>query len=131
MHIGIAAKDAEKAVRRLESLGLGLFEPMTSKPSFQDGETETETIGYLTKIGKTEIEVFQPPPGQALFKEFVQNKGEGIHHLGFLVDDLEAATAVLAKRGFSVLTRGKAPGTECVDYDIGLGGIVFQLIKRS
>jgi methylmalonyl-CoA/ethylmalonyl-CoA epimerase len=131
MHIGILAKDAEKALRRLESLGLGPFEAMTSKPSFQDEETETETIGYLAKIGKIEFEVFQPPPGQALFKEFVESKGEGIHHLGFLVDDLDASTTALAQRGFSFLTRGKAAGIEWADYDIGFGGIVFQLIKRS
>ena len=131
MHIGIAAKDAEKAVRRLESLGLGPFEAMTSRPSFWDEETETETVGYLAKIGNMEIEVFQPPTGKTLFKEFVESKGEGIHHLGFLVDDIEAATTALAQEGFSFLTRGKARGIEWADYDIGFGGIVFQLIKRS
>ena len=88
MHIGIIAKDAGKAVKRLESLGIGPFEPMTSKPSFQDKESENEPIGYLAKTGQMELELFQPPPGDAFFQGFIATKGEGIHHLGFLVDDL-------------------------------------------
>jgi methylmalonyl-CoA/ethylmalonyl-CoA epimerase len=130
MHIGIIAKDAGKAVQRLESLGMGTFELMTSKPSFQDKKSENEPVGYLAKTGQMEIEVFQPSPGDAFFHEFISTKGEGIHHLGFLVDDLEASIKALAEKGFSPLTRGKAEGTEWVDYDIGVGGIVFQLIKR-
>ena len=78
-----------------------------------------------------EIEIFQPPPWEVFFEGFLETKGEGIHHLGFLVDDLEAPVKALAKQGFSPLTRGKAEGTEWADYDIGLGGIIFQLIKRG
>jgi methylmalonyl-CoA/ethylmalonyl-CoA epimerase len=104
---------------------------MTSRPTFRDEETHNEPVGYLAKTGQMEIEVFQPPVGEALLEGFLATKGEGIHHLGFLVDDVETCVRALANKGFSPLTHGKTEGTEWVDHDFGLGGVIFQLINRD
>jgi methylmalonyl-CoA/ethylmalonyl-CoA epimerase len=130
MHIGILEKDVDQAAKRLESLGIGPFEPMTEKPAFEGKPAADRAKGLLAKIGDTEIELFTPPAGDPLWKEFVNSKVEGIHHLGFLVNDLDTEVAKLAKQEINTLTRGKSESTEWVDYDFGFGGTILQLLKR-
>ena len=131
MHIGILVKDADQTVKRLESFGIGPFAPMTEKPLFQDKPEGEKPKGFLAKIGDVEIEVFDPPKGEPLFKEFRANKGEGIHHLGFLVHDIDKEVAKLAQKDLKKLTKGTSESVEWVDYDSGIGGSIFQLIKRK
>jgi methylmalonyl-CoA/ethylmalonyl-CoA epimerase len=131
MHIGIIARDARKTVKRLEALGIGTFTQMRAKPSFDGKEMAAEPVGFLARIGEMEVEVFQPDPSQALFQAFLQSKGEGVHHLGFLVDDLDAAVVGLAKKGLKPLSRGKVNRAEWADFDSGLGDTILQLMKRG
>jgi methylmalonyl-CoA/ethylmalonyl-CoA epimerase len=130
MHIGILVKDVEQVAKRLESMGIGPFEPMTEKPSFENKPAADRAKGLLAKVGDTEIELFTPPEGDPLWKEFLKTKVEGIHHLGFLVDNLDTEVAKLAKNDITALTRGKSESTEWVDYDFGFGGTIVQLLKR-
>jgi hypothetical protein len=44
--------------------------------------------------GNTQIELIHPVRGEGLHVEFLAANGPGLHHLGFLVDDLDAAVAV-------------------------------------
>ena len=38
----------------------------------------------MFKMGSLEIELIQPLEGQSPHKEFLDSKGEGIHHIAFL-----------------------------------------------
>ena len=38
--------------------------------------------------------------------------GEGLHHLGYYVDDIEAAVAAMAERGYAVLQAGRGFGVD-------------------
>ena len=50
-----------------------------------------------------QIELLQPVRGEGLHVEFLASNGPGLHHLGFLVDDLDDVIAVGAARGFPKL----------------------------
>jgi methylmalonyl-CoA/ethylmalonyl-CoA epimerase len=45
------------------------------------------------RSGNVQIELLQPVRGEGLHVEFLASNGPGAHHLGFLVDDLEAVVA--------------------------------------
>ena len=50
------------------------------------------------------LELLEPVGGPSLWQEFLNEHGEGVHHLGFRVDDVGAAVAFLEdKRGRWVL----------------------------
>jgi len=48
----------------------------------------------FARSGNTQIELIQPVRGEGLHVEFLAANGPGLHHLGFLVDDLDAVIAV-------------------------------------
>jgi len=61
----------------------------------------------------------------------LETKGEGINHLGFLVDDIDREVAKLVKKGFKVISSGKfLTGGGFAYFDTGkVGGILFELIQ--
>jgi methylmalonyl-CoA/ethylmalonyl-CoA epimerase len=54
----------------------------------------------FARSGNIQIELLQPVRGEGLHVEFLASNGPGAHHLGFIVDDLEA---VVAGAGFERL----------------------------
>jgi len=104
-HIGIAVKDFEKSLKPyLQILGLNLH-----------GIEETEFLGSDYKVGflpvgETEIELVYTTSKTGLAADFIREKGEGIHHLAFEVDDIQAYYAELVKKGVKTLSEVK-PGS--------------------
>ena len=78
--IGIVVKNVEAALKCYEKLfGVALLPIVTSK-----------IIGAKLKIGllplaEIQIEHIQVLEGESLHSEFLEKKGEGLHHLGFLL----------------------------------------------
>jgi hypothetical protein len=56
-------------------------------------------IGFA-RSGNLQIELLQPVRGRGLHVEFLATNGPGAHHLGFIVDDLDAVVALGAAEGF-------------------------------
>jgi hypothetical protein len=56
-------------------------------------------IGFA-RSGDVQVELLQPVAGEGLHAEFLAARGPGAHHLGFLVDDLDAELAAAAGDGF-------------------------------
>lgn len=64
--------------------------------------TAALAIGFA-RSGNVQIEVIQPVRGPGLHAEFLAENGAGAHHLGFLVDDLDACVARGRDLGFARL----------------------------
>jgi hypothetical protein len=56
-------------------------------------------LGFA-RSGNMQIELLQPVRGDGLHVEFLAANGPGLHHLGFLVDDLDAVVALGEASGF-------------------------------
>jgi catechol 2,3-dioxygenase-like lactoylglutathione lyase family enzyme len=61
------------------------------------------------------IELLEPTEEGSPITHFLQ-KGGGIHHLCFEVDDIKSLTNALLEKGFQMV----CPPVECVGYDRGL-----------
>ncbi|MBI2856767.1 MAG: VOC family protein, partial [Chloroflexi bacterium] len=65
-------------------------------------------------------------------KEFLETRGEGLHHLGFFVTDLDNQINNLTRQGFQVTQGGKrltGGGFAYFDTD-KVGGVVLELVQR-
>lgn len=74
-------------------------------------------IGYA---GNSQIELIQHLSGKSVYKEFLDKKGEGLHHLGFIVPDHEKIIADFAANGFPVIQSGRIgnnPGVKFAYFD--------------
>ena len=61
----------------------------------------------ITQVGDVQLELVQPVDGPSIYKDWLDECGEGLHHMNFLVDDVDEAAEILAKEGFSSLQSGK------------------------
>lgn len=101
--IGIVVKDIEKTVQFYTSvLGLG---PWDIRDGEIQGDPKLGKPGHIVcrfaraKSGPIEIELVQPLKGESLYTEFLRDKGEGLHHLGFFVTDIDAELDRFAQKG--------------------------------
>ena len=133
--VGVIVRDLDKTIEYLKSLGIGPFGPKSREPIIEN-ELRGKPFDYRPKamfaqLGHVELELIQPPEGECVQREFLESKGEGIHHLGFFVDDLDKEVGKLTKHGFTVIQRGRRSNGGGYAYlDTGkVGGIFLELIQ--
>ncbi len=133
-HIGVVVRDLDKAVEHLESIGLESFRkppPMAGQPVFRGKPSDAKVKGLMTYIGGVELEVAQPVEGESSQQEYLDAKGEGLHHLGFLVDNLDKEVANLLKKGFKVMLKGEQKGEKWAYFETRIAGLILQLTEKS
>ena len=95
-HIGIAVRNLQEACEVYERL-LGVAPYKTE---------EVVSEGVLTaffKSGPNKIELLQATTEQSAIAQFIEKKGEGMHHIAFAVDDIQAEMKRLKGEGFTLL----------------------------
>jgi len=138
MHIGMVVKDMDKAIARFEALGIGPFKPRIlpadaretyrGKPFAPAQRVAIQT----TQIGNMELELIQPISGESPHREFLDQKGEGVQHLGFFVDDLREETERLTAAGSTVLLRSQFKSGGGVTYlDLDAAGLIVELVQTG
>jgi catechol 2,3-dioxygenase-like lactoylglutathione lyase family enzyme len=89
----------------------------------------------LANLGPTRIELIEQKAGDTVYAEFIRDHGYGVHHLGVLVDDMQAAVAEAQAAGYRVTMDGAGFGPDddghyaYLDTEEGLGTTV-ELIQR-
>ena len=61
----------------------------------------------LTRVGGVELELVQPLDGDSIYRDFIAERGEGIHHLQFKDDKVDDVAAVLSDQGFPCVQSGR------------------------
>jgi methylmalonyl-CoA/ethylmalonyl-CoA epimerase len=135
-HVGVIVKDMDKTIDYLSSVGIAPFVMPGGKKWIEvsfNGELHGKPAAWKVKIsnaklGNGELELLQPSGGPSLLQEFLDNHGEGLHHIGYITDNLERDIKALAKQGVKVLTSASAEGGGFAYFDTGVnGGIITEL----
>lgn len=66
----------------------------------------------LAQVGPTQYELIETVEGPNIYEEHLREKGEGLHHLGYHVDDIDDAIAAMAERGYALLQSGRGFGAD-------------------
>ena len=95
-HIGIAVKN-------LEDSNI-LFSKLFGQSPYKEEIVENEHVKTsFFQVGENKIELLEATQENSAIARFIDKKGEGIHHIAFDVDDIEAEIKRLKKEGFTVL----------------------------
>jgi len=136
VHIGVVVRDMNKTIERLAALGIGPFKPRILPPDAQEkyrGKPfmpSQRVAIQITQIGNMELELIQPIDGESPHQEFLDKKGEGIQHLGFIVDNLEEAVKHLTAEGSSILLTSQFKGGGGVAYlDLNAADLIVELVQ--
>ena len=138
-HASIIVRDMNEAIKFYETLGIGPFPPTIGPEGVPlSGQTVrgkqsdyTMDLRYAKGgVGGLNFELVQPLEGESIYKEFLEKKGEGVHHLAFVVDDLDKEIAEMAERGFKVIQTGQTARGKFAYFDTdAVGGVVTELIQ--
>ena len=104
-HLGIAVSNLEASNKVFEKLlGVGPYK-----------EEEVASEGVKTsffKAGPNKIELLEAIDPSSPIAKFLEKRGEGLHHVAFAVEDIEAEIKRLVKEGFRVLNTTPKKGAD-------------------
>lgn len=125
-HIGFVVKDVEKVKEYYSSvLGVGLWR--VREVQGIAGVKRGKPIGdhrfkvAIAEVGETRIELIEPIEGDTVWQEFLDSKGEGIHHVSFgQVDNYREEIEKWKKHGIEVLQEDRMYVYMDTTEDIGM-----------
>lgn len=84
-------------------------------------------------LGGVTLELIEPIGGPSTWSEFLERHGGGIHHVAFVVDDVESAVRALQDLGGELVQRGDFEGGSYayVDARGSLGAIIELLTFKK
>ena len=95
-HIGIAVKNLEESVRFYTDLiGLKLL-------GYETVESEKVRVAFL-EIGETRLELLEATSPESPIAQFIEKKGEGIHHIALQVDNSVERLDELKEKGIRLI----------------------------
>jgi len=124
-HIGIAVRSIE-AASIYEALGLQVDHVETV-------ESQGVKTAFLS-VGDSNLELLEPTNPDSPVARYIEKRGEGIHHLCFRVDDIDAHLQRLAAAGYRLINESSVPGAHgcrvAFLHPSAGGGVLIELSER-
>ena len=96
-HIGIAVRNLDASLKAYASIGL--------RPTMREElPAEGVKIAFLP-AGEAHLELLEPLSADGVIARFLENRGEGLHHIALAVDDIEAAMQRARSAGLAVIDK--------------------------
>ena len=102
-HIGIAVHNLDEAATRLGGL-LGLDR------GHRYDLPEWKVSALFMPVGDSNLELLKPHEADSNVGKFLAKRGEGLHHLCFEVEDIEASLREFEKQGAKLIDQKPRPG---------------------
>ena len=95
-HVGIAVKNLKDSV--------DLFSRLLQIDEVEHEVVESQRVNLaFFRLGEASIELTASTDPESPIAKFIGKRGEGVHHLSFEVDDIEAELARLRSDGFQLI----------------------------
>ena len=127
-HIAVVVKDIDRAVKFYTSIGIGPFKDYPPLKEYVKINVPDE-IGFhnlkmkIAQIGPIELQLIEPGEGKTIHKDFLEKRGEGVYHLGFVVDDVDRSETEVRNMGLKVIASGRR--------EDGSGFSYFDTVKKA
>lgn len=126
-HIGIAVKNL--------SASIPLFEKLLDTLCYKTEIVETEKVKTaFFKTGDTKIELLESQSQDGVIAKYIEKRGEGLHHIAFAVENIEAEMERLVNAGFQLLNTIPKIGADdklvCFLHPKGTNGVLIELCQE-
>ncbi|MHC1566637.1 MAG: methylmalonyl-CoA epimerase [Candidatus Syntropharchaeia archaeon] len=127
-HIGVAVKDLEKALSvYTDALGL------------EAGETEVveeqKVKTTFVTVGESHIELLESTDPSGPIARHIEKRGEGIQHIAFRVDNIEAALERVKEKGIKLIDEkpriGAGGAKIAFLHPKDTNGVLIELCERK
>ena len=124
-HIAVAVPELEEALKSWRDvLGIEL-------QRIEEVHSRKSKVAFLP-VGDTEIELVQPTSDDSGVAKFIAERGGGMHHLCFEVDDCTATMQELREKGVRLLSEQpiELPGRKMAFiHPKSTGGVLIELYE--
>jgi methylmalonyl-CoA/ethylmalonyl-CoA epimerase len=124
-HVGVAVKSIDEMLAIYSKIGG--FEVKRTEVAGQKAKIA------LLKAGETSVEFLEPTSDDSTLAKFIRERGEGLHHIAFEVEDITKTTEELRARGFRFIydkpADGKFGSKVNFMHPKSTGGILVELTQ--
>ena len=107
-HIGIAVKSLDEAIP--------FYEKMLGSKCYSIEEVKDQKVKTaFFKIGQTKIELLESTDPEGPIGKHIEKRGEGIHHIAYAVEDIEAQMKEAEENGIRLIDQQPRKGAEGLD----------------
>ncbi len=126
-HLGIAVKELANSIP--------LFEQLLNTPCYKTEGVESEGVNTaFFQTGDSKIELLEATNATSAIAKYIEKKGEGIHHIAFEVENIEAEMKRLSALGFEVLNERPKEGADnkliCFLHPKTTNGVLIELCQE-
>ncbi len=115
--VGLVVRDIEKSAKHYAELfGMEIPRIILTAPEseahtrYKNAPTQARAKLAFFDMGSLSLELIEPVGGPSTWKDFLDEKGEGVHHLAFRVKGTDAVTRGLENKGIPVVQQGDYTG---------------------
>lgn len=126
-HIGIAVNSLSKAVP--------LYEKLLNSQCYKTETVASEQVSTaFLSTGNTKIELLESLTADGVIANYINKRGEGIHHLAFAVPDIYAEMERLKEAGFVLLSETPKKGADnklvCFVHPKSCNGVLVEICQE-
>jgi methylmalonyl-CoA/ethylmalonyl-CoA epimerase len=137
--IGIVVRNLQKSVDNYwATLGIGPWSivrigpPLLRDVTMRGKPVEASMLAAIAQSGSIQLELIEPLEGPSTWKEFLEERGEGLHHVQSLVQDPDVVFAAFRELGVDVLMSGRIGDNIFYYMDTEpLLGIIYEFVGRT
>ncbi len=114
VQVAIVTRDIEASAKRWAAvLGMPVPSVTTTRPGeevkvvYKGKPSSGRAKLAFFRLGQVVLELIEPVGGDTSWRQFLDEHGEGVQHLGFQVENLDEAIARAARMQMPVLHRGR------------------------
>lgn len=127
-HIGIAVKHLSSSIP--------LFEKLLNTPCYKTEAIESELVNTAFFLkGENKIELLEAYSPESPIYKFIEKRGEGMHHIAFEVEDIEAEIKRLVSEGFILINETPKEGADnkmiAFLHPKSTNGILVELVMEK
>jgi methylmalonyl-CoA/ethylmalonyl-CoA epimerase len=127
-HVGIAINDLQVGVERYRK-AFGV-EPVHRETVEEQGVEEV-----LFRVGTSYVQLLRALGPDTPVGRFLAKRGEGVHHVGYRVANVEAILSRLREAGVPLIDDVPRPGsrgtTVAFVHPRGMGGVLVELVQEG
>ncbi len=126
-HIGIAVSNLEESLSFYEgALGLKV-------ENIEEVPEQKVKVGFLD-IGGVHLELLEPTSPDGPVAKFIEKRGEGIHHISILVDNIENSIESIKEKGIKLIDetprKGAGDSKMAFIHPKSAHGVLLELYEK-
>ena len=127
-HVGVAVSDLDRAIALYEGT-FGM--PLVHRETVEEQGVEA----VLLDVGDGHVELLSPLGPETVVGRFVEKRGEGLHHVAYRVEDIDAVLAELKGAGVDLIDSEARIGIRrsrvAFLHPRSTGGVLTELVEPA